>query len=438
MSYDRKKLSEYLSEILTNTTDDRNTFDPESPHAVLGGAGTVIRIGNSFVGRTADEGPPTLYVLEAGLRAQKGFADECLKDAEFAIRVGAEPIVKQLQAVICNLWPPAETLDLDDVTKREVLQPIRAKIKKWAVRVPIANLQIGKPLSVGNVTFIRHQDGIVSNATMVVAFPDTEGIDRVSEKAAMLKVVSDIAQQGSAWAETTVMAHEGRVTEVARSQIELSISAIRAFTHRFHSHSMRAAFGLPYELVGGFTGFIGTSETGVSIQSERRGFTAPFAVTDQVIEHLRQHFAFDALSQIVGAEWNELNTMHRAVRVALLWLSRSVIAQTLSEALTHCTIAIERLLIVDGEETTVERFADRLAYLISEDKEERKAIHKTAKRLYDVRSKIVHAGFTAADAEQRQEIEQLAFGAMAAVGKLINDVPTHEKLRDLLHDRKMQ
>lgn len=438
MSYDKKKLSEYLSEILSNTTDDSDAVDSKAPHSVLGGGGTTIQIGNTFVGKTPDDGSPTLYVLEPALHAQNSFVNECLKDRDLANRVGADPIIKQLQSVVKNLWPPVDQLDLDEVVKKDVLQPLRAKIKEWFVRVPIANLQIDKPLTVGNVKFVRHQDGIVSNAMMVVEFPDAEGIDRVSEKAGMLKVVSQIAQQGTAWAETTILAHEGRVTEVTRAQIELAISAIRAFTHLFNSHSLRAAFGLPYELAGGFTGFIGTSADGFSIQNDRRGFTAPFTVDDQMIEHLQKHFAFDELSRIVGAEWDSLNTLQRAVRVALLWLSRSIIAQTPSEALTHCTIALERVLIVDGEETTVERFADRLAYLISDDKEHRKAIHKAAKRLYDVRSKVVHAGFSGVELRQHQEIEQLALEGMAAIGKLINELATHEALRELLHDRKMQ
>lgn len=438
MPYDKKKLADYLSKMLANTTDDPGALDSQAPHSVLGGGGTTIQIGNAFVGETADDGSATLYVLEPAMRAQHNFVNECLKDRDFADRVGAEPLIKQLQSVVRALWPPADQLDLDEVVKKDVLQPLRAKIKKWSVRVPIANLQITRPLTVGNVQFVRHQDGIVSNATMVVEFPDAEGIDRVSEKAGMLKIVSQIAQQGTAWAEVSILAHEGRVIEVARAQIELAISAIRAFTHIFNSHSLRAAFGLPYELTGGFTGFIGTSADGLSIQNDRRGFTAPFTVDDQVIEYLQRHFAFDELSRIVGAEWDALNTMHRAVRVALLWLSRSIIAHTPSEALTHCTIALERILIIDGEETTVERFADRLAYLIADDKERRKAIHKAARRLYDVRSRVVHAGFSGVELRQHQEIEALALQGMAAIGRLINEVATHEALRELLHDRKMQ
>lgn len=76
MSYDRKKLSEYLSEILAHTTADSDACDPQAPHSVLGGGGTTIQVGNAFIGKTPDNGTPTLYVLEPALHAQNSFVNE--------------------------------------------------------------------------------------------------------------------------------------------------------------------------------------------------------------------------------------------------------------------------------------------------------------------------------------------------------------------------
>jgi hypothetical protein len=92
---------------------------------------------------------------------------------------------------------------------------------------------------------------------------------------------------------------------------------------------------------------------------------------------------------------------------------------------------------VDGEETTVERFADRLAYLLSDAPDERKDVHKAAKRLYDVRSKIVHAGFESVELHQLQEIESLAIGGIVKTASLLVDLANHNALRELLHERKM-
>ena len=66
-------------------------------------------------------------------------------------------------------------------------------------------------------------------------------------------------------------------------------------------------------------------------------------------------------------------------------------------------IALERLLIVDSEETTTERISLRLPMLIAKRLDHRLAIQKSIKRLYAVRSKIVHTGYigvTEAEADE--------------------------------------
>lgn len=437
MPYDKSKLAELFSEVVRNTTDDETAAEGVR-HVAIYGAGTTIQIGNVFSGQLPDDGKATLYILGPGIEAMNGFVYECLKDRQFATQIGAEPIAKTLRAVLQELWPPASNLDPAGIVKGEILQKLREQIRKWSVRIPIANLKLSEPITIGNVKLVRHQDGTVANATMVVEHPDCEGFDRVSEKAAMLTIVAQIAQQGTAWAEVEIQAHEGKIIDVAKCEVELAISLIRAFAHALRPYGFCDVFGLPYELAGAQTGFISQSSHGITIQNDVRRVSPPFELTAQELNLLKTDFAFDELSRIVGTEWDMLNSMERAVRVAVLWLGRSVIAQTEAEALTLCTIALERLLILDGEETTVERFADRLTYLLSEKVEERKAIHKAGKRLYDVRSKVVHSGFGSVEHSQRQEMESLAILAFKAIGKILKEVKSHEALRDLLHDRKMQ
>jgi hypothetical protein len=194
---------------------------------------------------------------------------------------------------------------------------------------------------------------------------------------------------------------------------------------------------LPYEIAGRPTGFIANAGTNFAIQMDNRGVLIPFALTDSMINRLQTDFSFDALDRIAAANWKELNTLEQAIRVAVQWLGRSVIALTLAEAFTQCTIAIERLLILNGEDTTVERFAERLMYLLSDKPAERAFIYKAAKRLYDIRSKVVHAGFDSVELQQLQEIESFALHALRNTLLLHGKLKDHEALRSYLHDRKV-
>jgi len=443
MSYNKSKLASYLQTLIENTTDDASSFDSNDPHSVLGGAGSAFEFtsedGRRIVGQVDETAPPTLYIKQDGLLAKSDFANECLKDREFATQIGLEALHKKLDEIVKDIVPKGTTeIDYADVLKKDVLKSLRADIKTWKVRVPIAKLKIQKAVRIGSVDFIPHNAGVVDNTHMVMGVEGPEDQERaVSDKAAMLRVVGGFAAQGSAWAVTEVSAHAERIKHVATEQIETAINTVRAFTHVFHSHSIGSAFGLSYELSGGQTGYIAQADSGVNIQWDRRGQYVPFEINDAVMDYLHQNCFLNELSRIAEAKWDDLNTIERAIRVAIQWLGRSVVALTTADSFTLCAITLERLLICDGEETTVEKFADRLAYLLSNNGDDRKNIHRTAKRLYDVRSKIVHAGFEAVEKQQYQEMEHFALSALVATAKLLGEIDTHEKLRSMLHDRKL-
>lgn len=443
MSYDKKKLATYFQALITNCTPDDEKVDFKRPHLVLGGAGTRIEFttedGRHFTGQTPDEGPETLYVLEAGVHALQMFVAECEKDRELASLVGIESISKRLQSLLREIQvKDLSQLNFEEIVKKEVLQALRAEIRTWCVRVPINNLRLTRALTIGGVTFVRQEDGIVANTQTIMDHKGaSDPIRNISDKASLLRVVGEISSQGTSWAIATIEAHEGRVKDVAREKIEAAINVVRAFTHVFHSYSLRSAFGLPYELNGGMTGFIAESESGFSIQMDRRGLFAPFEINDAVLGRLIQDFHFDQLARIAGANWGDLTSFEQAIKVAYQWLGRSVIALTVAESFTHCTIALERILIVDGEETTIERFADRLAYLLATEMNHRIHIHKSAKRLYDIRSRIVHAGFENVELSQLEEIENFAIGAIVKSAALLGELKDHNALRELLHQRKM-
>jgi hypothetical protein len=368
------------------------------------------------------------------------FIDECLKDREFESQIGEKAIKNRLQTLLRELCGKiADECDFNEILKTDVLKHLRGEIKEWWVRVPIANLKLKEPITIGSVKFEDFNEGLVANNEMISNHKGGGDFSRqMSDKATFYKILNEISQQGMAWAVTTINVHEKKVIEVAREQFEAALNAIRAFAHVFYSHDLNVAFGLPYELTAGTTGFIAKSQENISIQIDRRRFFVTFELTDKILKDLKEKFHLENLSVIVGKKWDDLNTLERAIRVAYLWLGRSVIASTYAESFTQCTIAIERLLIVDGEETTTERFADRLAYLWSDESDARKSIHKLAKRLYDIRSNIVHAGFESVELHQLKQIEEIAIGALVKTNAWLDKLDSHDAFREMLHDRKME
>ena len=93
---------------------------------------------------------------------------------------------------------------------------------------------------------------------------------------------------------------------------------------------------------------------------------------------------------------------------------------------------MERLLVADKEEATTERFADRLAFLNGATGEQRAHIAKTAKRLYNIRSRIVHAGLRDVVDDDWKLIEVLAVSAVMKTLGQLDKWASHVEFRDHL------
>ena len=117
-------------------------------------------------------------------------------------------------------------------------------------------------------------------------------------------------------------------------------------------------------------------------------------------------------------------------------MGRSVVAQSADESFLGCTIAVERLLIPDGTETTVERFSDRLALLIGATEEERVWTSRSAKRLYDLRSKIVHAAFAGVTDDDYLRMEDWAIRCLIDGLKARTTVPDHAEFCAKINAKK--
>jgi len=442
MSYNKKKLETYLATILENTTKDAEKFDENQPYTILPGGGSEMVLkfhdGRSIKSTTPDDGTETLYVLGEGLKALNSFIQECLKDTQFALQIGEKALADHLNKMIRNFYGD-KSIKHEEVVKHEILKTLRSKVEKWQVRVPLACLGLNSCITIGDIEYQPHEIGVVHNTKRVIDHkgPAEDPNRGLQDQSAFLKVLNEISQQGSAWDTFEVESHEQRIVEVARQKLEAGISLIRAFTHVFTPYDLRYAFGMPYELAGSPVGFMASHQDRISITFDRKACFVPFSLNDQVLTKLREICNFEKLALVCSNQWEELNSIEQATRVATLWLSRSVVPQTRAESFTHCMIALERLLIVDGEISTTEKLSERLSLLIADDVDQRKAFFSLSKRLYELRSKIVHSGFDAIELSQLQEIEHLTLSALVKCSYCLDDYTTHEELKEMLYHKKM-
>lgn len=121
----------------------------------------------------------------------------------------------------------------------------------------------------------------------------------------------------------------------------------------------------------------------------------------------------------VASSLKESNKVEEVILRSVRWGGRATAEKTREESFLFFVIALECMLLPDGNSGELRyRFSQHIAQLIGRDTSERKRIMKKAKKLYDIRSNIVHSGHYEASEERYCEIRNIA---KTIIYKLLTD-----------------
>lgn len=139
--------------------------------------------------------------------------------------------------------------------------------------------------------------------------------------------------------------------------------------------------------------------------------------------------AFDRVESLLEKSRNEVEEL---LLTAVRWAGRATVATTREEAFLLFAIALECLILPKEKDELRYRLSQRVARLCREDMDQRLELAKRTKKLYDVRSKIVHSGHYEVTEDERDEIR---IAARVVILRLLTDpdVEKYGKL-DKLHE----
>ncbi len=139
--------------------------------------------------------------------------------------------------------------------------------------------------------------------------------------------------------------------------------------------------------------------------------------------------AFDRVESLL--EKNR-NVVEELLLTAVRWAGRATVARTREESFLLFAIALECLVLPTDKDELRYRLSQRVAQLCGEDMDQRLELAKRTKKLYDVRSKIVHSGHYEVTEDERDEIR---IAARVVILRLLTDpdVEKYGKL-DKLHE----
>jgi hypothetical protein len=311
-------------------------------------------------------------------------------------------------------------------------------VKEHEIWFPIANLSLESDLSFGNVVFKSISKGMVDRVEEE-GQESKEGHDE--EYAAnvdqyVLRLRHDL--QGLAASTIKGSAEPQRAYEIALEESERAVAALGLY------HV--AAITMPE--VASYTALLGTEnseqiryleleEGNIRKDHQKQGPDKPvvnFDLSDEDIYRVKA-MGFDNVNELLTLE--RRTSFQEKLLDALLLYSRSTREKDLAGRFVYMFAAIESLLLRNDTEPVQQNVGERMAFLITDNPENRKAAVRNLKATYTLRSKFVHHGHTTID--ELDTVKTFMINSWALFIRLAKDshrYKTKEQLIDHLEDTK--
>lgn len=441
MSVNKNLLCTYLKTMLDNIR--QGMPDTGKPYALRMFAGSDATItvtapgGEPIVMKHADcvEPVPTIMLVDAGCVALEQFIGECNKDVCIGEQVGVKAIEDEVKRLL-RQWIGKTVDDKAMATDvRGSLQRMRAQVQPWTVYFSIDNLTLKgmDDFVLGGVRLVPTAACGSDLKTRLRSQVDRSASDSKTKDAVKIRFddqVDEFYPVNGTVAILTVEAEQSHLRTVADRALGEVFGVLRGFTHLMFRRKSRCLFGLNGWLISKAEAWVSASVDGTqsNLSVARVGALGRFELTPANVQHLREHCALATLHTILCRTVSERTQLERTVVVAAQWHGAAVNSLTRAEEFVWHTVALERLLICDNEGSTTERFAKRLAWLLGSSGEERQYLVARASRLYNTRSRIVHAGETRVELDDLQAIDMLASRAVIALAERTAEWKTQKEM----------
>jgi hypothetical protein len=448
MSYSKQRLAELFKCIYDHTTDALKDIEKCRNFKLLGGAGTIIKFTNergTFTGKVPDDAGKTLRIFDEGVDAIGLFVEELHKDEDIKTYVSSKGIEKQVEDALRLNYGKIDCDNIGVFIKESIIKPIRNNIRIWEVYVPVVNLKVEKEIVLGDVSFLpKDITSKTINEFMSKGnyrfYGETEEKKEDNRKA-FLGQISKILDGYLAFARVKCKSHSSNIESVATNKAFMAINAVRAFLHILCPPSnKKALWGLPQEITPGLSGIISlnySEKRSFNLNYVKRGPIITFVLGSSNIEKLQSICHLETIQKILAKADGRRTCLENVAIAALQAIGKAIVAPTTDMRFIGYIMAIERLLIRDGEESTIDKFTDRLVLALTDDHNKRMQLVKRSRELYNKRSKMVHAAsFFNIFEDDEFDVENWALNlAIMALGKC-KEGYTHQKLCDEINRKK--
>lgn len=288
---------------------------------------------------------------------------------------------------------------VDDIFENLATQPV-----DWTITVPIANLKIEmEEFQIGKVRLFRFKNDdkkrLQSKIEEIYKRLRSKWTNLQREGSSKLTSLLDITLEkfvGKVCAEVIVLAVDHQLAEeIGIQAIEIALDALRfyrlnySFRDPFYTKNY---FDIQGNIHSSQQTLVLFSSTEITFPRKITGFMTPFNMTKTAMNNIKND-GFDIVSGILGKNEKDRTAFEKDLVTSIRFCALSTRDEPITTAFVNSIISLEALLL-DEREAIIDNLAERVAFIIGKNSDERNWFFDQVKRLYRIRCSIVHSGNT--------------------------------------------
>jgi hypothetical protein len=343
------------------------------------------------------------FLSSRGAYAFDQIIDELKKAEEKRSKFSDQYLERILNEAIIKLERVKET-QIQSMAQKQInsmFKILAAPAVDWTLLVPITNLDIEmNELEIGNVKFLKLKNYLKTDLQL-----------RSGRLAPQLGNILDQNFADNVCAKVVVSAvDEDRAKDIGTQEISLALDALRFYgLNSCFPNPMfaRNYFDMQGNISSGKQIMILFSSVIFTIPREIKGFLFGFKITKSALTSMKSD-GFDMLSAILKKHEKDRTEFEKALVTGVRFCALSTQDLKIFNSFVDSTISLEALLLAQHDSKR-DNLAERVAFIIGKNLNERNHYYDEMKNLYGIRCGIVHSGNTDVRSSDLRELQWIDY-----------------------------
>lgn len=384
------------------------------------------------IAKTFSDGRNVLGLFDEDYKELVRLAENLQRTKGISEFVSVKLLTKLIFEWIADFYNRKTTLSMCQY----VLPKCEEKIIRSELWFPVHRTLIEKEIQIGKITFKIISKQMIDDWQALLEL-HTIG----SKEQAQVRFDMDREKlQGFAAATMEIEAEPQRAFEIVFDEAEKALSLLRFYTGAaWHPRLVSHCVLLGREHYEGYT-LLDVNAGKIEGYSEQSlDSNSPFTkISSDIIKENFEH-GLKELSALLAK--NDRIEFEEELLNAVIQYSKSCLAKDISDKLIYILVALESMLLKDGNEPIQKNIGERMAVLYGQTLEQRKVIIKNVIQTYGLRSSFIHHG-KKMSSEHTEVLTEFMINAWETLVRIVQIVThysgiTRQQFFDLVEEKRL-